>query len=199
MHNRLLHLAILFLSILLIQCRNGKERANKVPGALDKDSLLSFIDRVKDSNMAPQERRELLLQAADYDLSKKNDTFRTHFYSRLSLAFLQLADSTSFRETNRNARLHAGLIGDTTTLAETHWDLAQFFGINNVPDSAYYHYSEASELFDKTGDSYRSARMLYNMAVIQAEVKDYTGSPPSASSSRSASPGRRWWTSRATW
>ncbi|MGB5666205.1 MAG: tetratricopeptide repeat protein, partial [Maribacter sp.] len=45
-----------------------------------------------------------------------------------------------------------------------------------IPDSSYYHYREAQMLYDALGNQYNSGRMLYNMAAVQTDVKDYTGS-----------------------
>ena len=43
-------------------------------------------------------------------------------------------------------------------------------------DSAYYHYAGAQKMYNALGDGYTSGRMLYNMAVVQSDVYDYTES-----------------------
>ncbi len=121
-------------------------------------------------------RQKYLADAYSKAAEINNDSLKTQYFSKLSLAYLQLPDSALFRAANRQALEFTEKINDSTALAEAHWDLAQFFNSYTIPDSAYYHYSEAHKLFSQLGDDFISARMLYNMAVIQGEVKDYTGS-----------------------
>jgi len=61
-------------------------------------------------------------------------------------------------------------------LGINHWDLAEFFSRNNVKDSAYYHFSIAQKIYNNLGDNSRAGILAYDMAKIQSEVKDYTGS-----------------------
>lgn len=103
-----------------------------------------------------------------------NDSLKTRFFARLSLAYLQLPDSSLFQETNKQTMFLARK--DTLILAEAHWDRAEFMAYYSKLDSAFYHFKKANELFSQQGNDFLSARMLYNMAVIQGEVKDYTGS-----------------------
>ncbi len=84
-------------------------------------------------------------------------------------------DSLAFRQINIETLKLAIKINDTVTQAETHWDLADFFRDKAVPDSAFYHFGEAQKLYNGLKDNYMSARMLYNMAVVQSDIKDYTG------------------------
>ncbi|MGB7393235.1 MAG: tetratricopeptide repeat protein [Pricia sp.] len=62
------------------------------------------------------------------------------------------------------------------TLAETNWDLADFYRTASFADSAYYHYSEAQKIYQLLKDDKNNAIMLNNMAIVQADIKDYTGS-----------------------
>ena len=43
-------------------------------------------------------------------------------------------------------------------------------------DSAYYHYNKAGEYYHAVSNDYYAAKMTYNMAVILAAMKNYTGS-----------------------
>ncbi|WP_424494430.1 tetratricopeptide repeat-containing sensor histidine kinase [Salinimicrobium sp. GXAS 041] len=65
---------------------------------------------------------------------------------------------------------------DSSNLASSYWDLGSFYVDNEMVDSAYFHYNKASVLYSKIGKDFNSARMLLNMAILQKNVKDYTGS-----------------------
>lgn len=87
-----------------------------------------------------------------------------------------MKDSLKFREANRTTLLLAKKIGDSTVRAEALWDLAEFLRANALSDSAYYHFATAQKLFNALDEKEFSGRMLYNMAVVQLDVRDYTGS-----------------------
>src|SRR5690606_6658424 len=42
------------------------------------------------------------------------------------------------------------------------------------------HFSQAQKIYNNLKNNFNSGRMLYNMAVIQSDIKDYTGSEISA-------------------
>ncbi|MGB5371398.1 MAG: sensor histidine kinase, partial [Flavobacteriaceae bacterium] len=90
---------------------------------------------------------------------------------------LDLADSLAFRRTNQITRDLASSLNDSTRLANAHWDLAHFFDYNTVStkDSAYFHYAVAQEIFKALGNDLNAGKMLYNIASIQNQIKDYTG------------------------
>ncbi|MGK2863377.1 MAG: tetratricopeptide repeat protein [Chitinophagaceae bacterium] len=133
-----------------------------------------IIEQGKNSDIPLATRKELLQEALHRANNTKPDSLKSQYYAHLSLAYLQLPDSSLFRETNSQAMLLAR--NDTITLAEAHWDRAEFYASYSKLDSAFYHFFTANELFEQKGNDFLSARMLYNMAVIQGEVKDYTGS-----------------------
>ncbi len=54
--------------------------------------------------------------------------------------------------------------------------MGAFYVDQIVLDSAYFHYHKAYENFQSISHKLNSARMLYNMAAIQYDIKDYTGS-----------------------
>jgi signal transduction histidine kinase len=168
--------AVLFIVLFAsICCTQKKELVQNEAGKNSPaDSVLLLIERGRDARIPTEDRRVLLQQALNRARITSNDSLKTSYFSRLSLAYLQLPDSTLFRETNKQVMLLAH--NDSLTLAEAHWDLAQLFNSYTVLDSAFYHYSAANKIFSQIGDDFLSARMIYNMAVIQGEVKDYTGS-----------------------
>ncbi|PIF01376.1 MAG: hypothetical protein CR994_02150 [Maribacter sp.] len=139
------------------------------------DSVLSWISLGRNPEI-PLEQKTGLLKKASIAADKSTiDSVRTKYYSKLSLAYLDLNDSLLFRSVNRKAISMAQKVNDTVTEANAHWDLAEFFKTNMVMDSSFYHYSKAQKQFGSIGDMHHSGLMFYNMAIIQTFVKDYTG------------------------
>ncbi len=85
-------------------------------------------------------------------------------------------DSLLFRKSNKLALEASIRANDSVTLAETHWDLGMFFRKVTVEDSAFYHFAAAQKIYSSLKNPFLAGRLLYNMAVVQGDVKDYTRS-----------------------
>ncbi|WP_175455286.1 tetratricopeptide repeat-containing sensor histidine kinase [Pricia antarctica] len=85
-------------------------------------------------------------------------------------------DSLNFRLTNHETLKLAGKVGDSVSLAEANWDLADFYKRETLADSAYYHYLAAQKIYSALGKTNESSTMFNNMAIAQSSVKDHTGS-----------------------
>ncbi|RAV29215.1 hypothetical protein DN748_09865 [Sinomicrobium soli] len=79
-----------------------------------------------------------------------------------------------FRRSNRVALHYAAFFSDSVALADVHWNYGGFYLQKETYDSAYYHYNKAHLLFTKIPNRYYAGKMLYNMAIIQGRLKDYT-------------------------
>lgn len=121
-------------------------------GTSNADSLKSVINNLPEDSL-----KNALLYDISYHLYRQND-------------------SVGFRYWNDKTMKLSRKLSDSLRIAEAHWDLASFFVDYEIIDSAYYHYNKASILYSKAGNEFYSARMLLNLAILQKNVKDYTGS-----------------------
>jgi len=140
------------------------------------DSISVWVKKGRDKKKSFEERLAYLEKAEALSESTTNDTLKPKYFSKLSLAYLRLNDSLKFRKANTTTLVLAKKVKDSTTQAEAHWDLANFLRENAVADSAYYHYATAQKLYNALGENEYSGRMLYSMAIVQQDVRDYTGS-----------------------
>lgn len=157
-------------------CTDKKGEATDGDITLKSDSVALWIARGKDAEVASETRYNLLQKALAKVKKYKSDSAKTRSLSQISLAYLRLNDSLQFRATNREVLALAEKTGDSTTQAETHWDLAEFFRDKAKPDSAYAHFSKAQRLYSALGEAALSGTLLFNMAIVQSDIKDYTGS-----------------------
>ena len=65
---------------------------------------------------------------------------------------------------------------DSSKIAESYWDLGNFFSNRHLVDSAFYFYNKAYNTYREVGKDYYAGRMLLNLAVIKKDIKDFTGS-----------------------
>ncbi|NNF19802.1 MAG: hypothetical protein HKN61_08470, partial [Flavobacteriaceae bacterium] len=155
-------LFLISLGLLCIQagCNQNEQRSTKAPPS--KDSISTWIDQGRNTELSPDYRKDVLYKAFQTIRSLGVDSLSNQSMSRLSLAFLDLNDSLGFRKTNAAAMQMSAQINDSASLAGSHWDLAVFFNIKSVPDSAFYHFYKAKELYNKMGNQLYEARVLYN-------------------------------------
>ncbi|NHF59275.1 tetratricopeptide repeat protein [Flavobacteriaceae bacterium TP-CH-4] len=169
-----------FLSFLALQvlclsnCTGNNSQKVRQSISQTNDSIGYWLK--KSNEISDTEYRNRLRKAYDWAIGEKDDSLRSHYFSRISYAYLQLNDSLDFRKTNKTTIALAKKIKDTATHAAAHWDLAAFFRRYAVQDSAYYHYAEAQKLYAESNNDFYAGRMLYNMGKVQADVKDFTGS-----------------------
>ena len=140
------------------------------------DSIYIWVEKGKNNHLSKAEREKQLSKAYVSSQTLSNDSLKTRFLSEISLGYLLLKDSINFRRANRNALRLALRSSDSINLAANHWDLASFFKTHAIEDSAYYHYSKAQKIYSALNNQFNSGRMLYNMALVQSDIKDYTGS-----------------------
>lgn len=163
------------LTVLFYAC--GRNSNSEVQlNSTQLDTLQMWIKEGRDNNFSISSRREKLGKVYDMVEDISNDSIKTKIFSRLSLAYLKLQDSLKFRETNERTLQLAKQTNDSITLAEANWDLADFYKIHSITDSAYHHYLEANKIYNSLNQFDEVGTMLNNMAIVQAGIKDYTGS-----------------------
>lgn len=165
-------LCILFLCLFCQCTKHSKYLGEK---NRKQDSIAQWIEKGRSENLKKEERSTILHNAFVGINSIPSDSSKMNLISRLSLSYLMLGDSVMFRKANLQAINLAKEIRDSLALGNSHWDLAYYFQSKTVMDSAFYHYFEANKIYEELNNQIYSARILYNMGVIQNEVKDYTG------------------------
>jgi len=136
--------------------QNSAAKLTNLIESNEQDSLMLLIN-----SLAVDSLKQQLIFDISYRYYLKNDSLHFRYWNNLS---------------NSIARKN----NDSSKIAESHWDLGNFYNKNSIPDSAYYHFNKALLTYKDIGDEYYSARMLLNMALVQESVKDFTGSEVTA-------------------
>ena len=173
--NSFIFISILVAFTVFFSCESRNESLHK-NYIIKKDSISIWIKKSKDKSIPIEQRTSLLARAYNYSTNFKSDSIKNQHLLKIAFQSLLLSDSILFRKTNNKAYDLSKKTNDTSRLAETHWNYGSFFSKKEVQDSAYYHFYEAHKLYERIGNNYYSAKMLYNMAIIQSNIKDYTGS-----------------------
>lgn len=139
-------------------------------------------NRIAEDIATKQERISGLIESGSNDSLKilfnsiSDDTIKLQLVFDISYKYYLKNDSLNFRFWNSRSLEFAQKQKDSSKIAESQWDLGNFFYRNEVPDSSYYFYNIAYKNYSNIHDDYFAARMLMNMAVIQEGFEDYSGS-----------------------
>jgi signal transduction histidine kinase len=142
----------------------------------NNDTTNALLKDLSKEKWTDAEKIEILNKAYQNVPLLDHDSIKKNILLEISYQYLRLNDSTAFLKTNREARKWSKILKDSSGIAATFWDLAHFYHQRNMEDSAYYYYNNAQRIYDLKGIDLHSARLLLNMAIIQKNVKDYTGS-----------------------
>ena len=141
------------------------------------DSIIKWADDSwQNRNINDQNRKDLLDKAYSYSLKESDDSLRNKYFERIALGYLKIDDSLKFRKVNKEFTKLSIKLNDSLNIAYNYWDLGNFFRNKSVKDSAYINYVRAQKIFESLKQDKYSGQLLLNMAIIQADYKDYTGS-----------------------
>lgn len=161
---------ILLLCLFLGSCSNTNE---KVPGEQEFSGKSKLFSTLKTSYVGGLKNMDSLREVIEH---LPEDPAKTKLLFELSYHYYLEYDSTEFRFWNRSCFSTARVQKDSSRIAEASWDLANFYADYEIIDSSFYYFNQAALLYEKVGDDPRYAKMLLNMAILQKNIKDYTGS-----------------------
>jgi signal transduction histidine kinase len=164
-------LFILFL-VTIFSCEKGRTHSNDL-----KENLITIkksLDSLKSVSGDTCSREKEINKTYQLIQDIKNDSLKNEAF--FYFPFLENKDSLNFIKLNNVTRLLSQKLRDTAKIAESYWDLAYFFSNNGLLEKSFFNYSKAQRLYASKGMKLESGRMLLRMAIIQKNIKDYTGS-----------------------
>ena len=137
----------------------------------NKNTIVESGKSISDAQEKPD-----LIVAYKLALKEENDSIRNKKLLDISYRFLKAKDSAMFLQSNKEARDLAISIEDSSGVAATYWDLAHYYHRYNREDSAYFYYDKAQKIYKNLNNDLTAGRLLLNMAIMQKNIRDYTGS-----------------------
>jgi signal transduction histidine kinase len=155
---------------------NPTPNYNKNTNLKEADSVAIWLQQVTKKSFELEERKKFLREAYHQNIKLQKDSIKNRNLLKIAYEAYKLNDTTFLKKTNLEAQHLSIKLRDTFGLAETLWNFGAFYAEKEMMDSAYYHYYQAYKYFKSIEQDYYTGKMLYNLAVIQKDVKDYTGS-----------------------
>lgn len=168
----------LFFLVLITFNLTSCQVPNQDPSAkiVEVDSVSIWIQNAKNKSINLEARKQALHKAYQQNKFQKNDSVKNSNLSKIAYEGYQLKDSVFFKKANLEAQNLSIKLRDTLEIGNTHWNYGMYYLEKEQNDSAYYHYYEAYKYFQAINHEFFAGKMLYNMAIIQKDAKDYTGS-----------------------
>ena len=141
-----------------------------------KDSISIWIKASQDKTLGDTQIKAYLDKAFKKAILENNDALQNTYFSKIAMSYLRINDSLSFRNVNKLSIALSSELKDSISLSNNYWDLGVFYSKYEVNDSAYFYYYQAQKIYEGLKKNYYSGRMLLNMAIVQADSKDYIGS-----------------------
>lgn len=167
---RFLKIIIFYSLLILISCISDSD------GKTSPDQFLLILQDLPSEKLDRSQKLIILNKAFKAASKMKEDSIKNKMFLEISYQYLKLEDSMAFIQTNKKARELSIVLKDSSSIAATFWDAGDYFRSKNINDSAYYYYNNAQKIFNAIDNDFSSARLLLNMAIVQKNIKHYTGS-----------------------
>ncbi|EMY81144.1 two component sensor histidine kinase [Psychroflexus gondwanensis ACAM 44] len=163
--------SIVYLVVLIFiyGCQSPSSKSSDVDPQL-RDSILTYLSKFDNNS----NKEASLNKTFQFVQQIKNDSLQIKYLVALDFRALN-SNSKLFYEINNLAREKAIKYKDTTRLAKFYWNLGDSYLNENKTDFAYYAFNQAGFLYNQKNDLENYAQMLYNLALIQGQAKDFTG------------------------
>lgn len=119
-------------------------------------------------------KRKLLHLAFEANQFTQNDSIKFWNLSKLSVLASELGDSVQFKKFAAASLKLAQGYNNHQFLGDVYWNYGYYHLDHKRYDSAYTFYHKAYKSFNQVPHRYYQAKMLYNMAFINAQIKDFT-------------------------
>lgn len=147
-------------------------------GTLQAQSLtLNRIDtlsqKVSDKSIPLKKRLELnnlIFQSAE------TDSLRDFALNKYVYLYYKLKDSLNFQKSSNAYLKFLRKFNNKKSVAKTLEYKAAFFNKYYNIDSTFYYYNKSFKVYEKINDSLSAGKILMNTAILQKNVRDYTGS-----------------------
>ncbi|SNR16317.1 tetratricopeptide repeat-containing sensor histidine kinase [Tenacibaculum jejuense] len=138
------------------------------------DSIQSWINQSKNKNLDLSSKKYLLTKAYKFIIKNKLET-PIHL-SSIAYEFYNLNDSINFFSINKVAVETSLKLNNDYALGDSYWNFATYYAAKENNQKAYKYFNNAFKSFNKGNFKFEMARVLFGMAKIKGEYKDYNHS-----------------------
>ncbi|WP_242202143.1 ATP-binding protein [Aestuariivivens insulae] len=175
MANRINSIVVLLIILLVSSCTSKVKPIEGVQSIKEMDSIYYLIDQSK-TLQDVNKQNEYLLKAYHNSRILEDDSLKSKALSKITIEALRIRSFDLFKIANKDRFQIVLQLKDSMGIGECYWRYGNFYLATEDLDSTYYAYHEANKIFEDIEYDYGSGSMLYGMAIIKQDLRDYTGS-----------------------
>lgn len=141
-----------------------------------KDSLADYLNESKNKKLDRQKRISYLKKAYSLSQHEENDSLKNTLLLDIANQARILNDSTFFITLNSSLIQKFNTTNNDFGLAYAHYYFGVFYLKYEQLETSFFHFNQAKDNFIKLEDTEQVGVMWYNIAIIQKDVNDFTGS-----------------------
>ena len=164
-----------FLFLLILSCVKDTSEERSIDQEIITIENLLYRRNLKKTT---EEIKISLLDSAYSGLKVlQSDSTHRRLSRKITGEYLKLKEFDKFIASNyRNLKI-GKVQNDTLQIASAYWYFGSYYNNYKIAyDSAYYYYYNAQRLYNLIDKQINAGDMLYNMALVQMNAKDYIGS-----------------------
>lgn len=160
---------VVLLSLLLFSSLHNAQ-TKKIFFDFDK-----YYNRSQEDSLSSKTKLRLLKICYESLKHSYGDSLKYSRISKIVEASSHLQDSVFFHSVATEGFMLAQHLDNPSLVADAHWNYGAYYLREKKYESSYAHYNSAFKLFSSLGNNYYAGKMLYNMAYISSQTKDFTG------------------------
>ncbi len=180
---------ILFFSIMcFFSCSNDELASNRDQYSDLIKMVNEYKEAAEDNSLSKEERLSSLGNALYWNEKIEDEKEKRKIKSELGLIYYFMKEYDLFKKVNIETLSLSRKIGDSLGIAKSYSNMGSYYNRKNIPDSAFFSFSRAKEIYSKLDNSnkldnddvkFSYGAALYNLALVQKKFKDYVGSEAS--------------------
>jgi signal transduction histidine kinase len=159
-------------------CTKKKQEINSL--VLPEDSLATYLSKANDVQSIPKKREEYIQRAFAIIINQENDSLQRANLFRVANRYYNLSDWKKYQEIAQIVLEKSLSSKDTLSTAKAFSYLGDYYGSQQVSDSAFLYYNKAEKMYLNTNSNVDLAKTRLNKALLQYNESDYLGSEISA-------------------
>ena len=167
------YIALLLLTAFFACTKKSKE---SLIVSSSKDSLATYLSMANDFSLSSMKRKDYIQKAFTIIINQENDSLQRVNLFRVANRYYNIDNWKSYHEVVLIVLKQSESSKDTISTAKAYAYLGDYYGSQGISDSAFSSYFKAEKIYLNLKDNYNLARTRLNIALLQYNESDFTGS-----------------------